>query len=187
MGASFTSNLGLDIAPISTDKNNLRDLWALYNAVKILATNLDSYTGIVEEEVAYWPSTPPQGSLLLQNHSRIYVPFSETVTPGNTITLWNDSGVLRAKKGSAGDVRGFAPHAVSSGSYGVVCLLGLCQVISGMTPGIVYYAQPTIPGLVTATVPVVGGQIVQPLGHSLSASLFYFNPALVGTVVAATP
>ena len=172
----FSINLGLDIVPITKDNNNLGDIYRLYNACKVLAGALDTYTGALEPDSSEWSVIPPMSSIRIQNLTKVYVMFSEDVGAGYMVQLWNDAGTLKAKKALAGNVQGFAVHTVTLGNWGVVCLQGLCTQISGLTLGSTYYASNTTDGFITAIKPTTPGKIVQTVGFALASNMLYFNP-----------
>ena len=174
----FSLNLGLDVMPISQDPDAMPDLMRLYNAVKLLAGALDEYTGALGAESGDY-STAGLTKLRLTGTTRIYVLFSEAVTSGQLVTLYNNAGVLTAKKAGggtwAGLARGFVLSSVSNGAYGEVFLQGANNAISGMTPGTLYYTSDVTAGAVStgATTPHI-----QPVGIALSANTLWFTPAL---------
>lgn len=61
-------------------------------------------------------------------------------------------------------------------------------VTSGLTPGLVYYADPTTPGNITATKPTTSGQWVVPVGIAMSTTLLNINSAnsAVNSIVTTT-
>ena len=166
MPQQYTTNLGLDLVPISKDPNNNGDLYRLYNAVKAVAANLDAYTGAAGAETGDWAVAFTE-FLLLQRMSRVYVVFGSTVTAGQLVGI-NSSG--QAVLAATGAVQGWAPNAVAAGQYGEMRLLGLHTAVSGLTPGTWYYASATA-GAITSTV------TAQKVGFALSANKLFFNPA----------
>ena len=165
-------NLGLDIVPISKDPENVGDIYRLYNAVKLVASGLDQYSGAVGADATDW-STAGTAWIQLQNLARLYVQFNATVTTGQLIAL-NSSG--QAVLGTAGNVIGWAPTGVTSGQYGEVRLLGLHTAITGMTPGQVYYASNSVAGGITAGPPLTEGYRVQEVGFAIASNKLFFCP-----------
>ena len=72
---SSTSNLGLDIMPITQDPQVLPDMIRVYNAIKLLSSNLDIYSGVQGESSDYWGQAGIT-RLLITNLCRLYVPAS---------------------------------------------------------------------------------------------------------------
>lgn len=179
-GQSYSTNLGLDVLPVSTDPDNLPDINRLYNAVKALAYNLDAATGVVSKPSDDW-STAGFSFLRLQNSCRLYVKFTEAVIPGNLVSLYNNAGELAAQKAggvflAGGLARGFVLSSVAVGEYGEVFLKGLNNMIAGMTPGQAYDLSDTTAGVLTA----VGATspYKQPCGFAVDTNAFWFDPLL---------
>ena len=178
MATQYSVNLGLDVFPTTTDPDNAFDINRLYNACRSLAIGLDSASGAIGRDPSEWAQTGTN-ALRLQNMTRVYVMFSESVIAGNIINLYNNAGVLNARKAggaalAGGLARGFVIASVTSGSYGEVFLGGANAFISGLTPGTPYYLSTGTAGLLTPTAP--GGGLTQDVGFALSSSVLWFNP-----------
>ena len=180
MGQQYSINLGLAALPETKPNESYMDILRLYGAVKALAVALDAYTGVLPQDEALWPLLTPADTIHSQNQHRLYVLFTENVTPGQVVTLVDASGVLTAKlaggSAHAGAARGFSTGTVVSGNYGEVILFGLCRYISGMTPGTLYYISAVTAGSITAVSP--GTPYHQAVGYALSAKSLFFNPSL---------
>jgi len=172
LGYSTSTNLGLDIVPITNDPENLGDISRLYNAVKLVASAMDTYTGAGRIDSADMEATGTSG-VIVQNMCKVFVLFVEDVTAGMLVAL-DASG--NAVKGVAGTVIGWSPIAVTSGNYGEVRLLGLHTAVSGLTPGTTYYASNITPGYIDFGPPIWEGKKVQPVGVALTANSMFFNP-----------
>lgn len=166
MSRQLSLNLGLDVVPHSKDQDTLVDMYRVYNATKLIASALDLYTGILGEQQEDWASVGTTG-ILTQNGARIYVEFAASATPGQLIAL-DTSG--KAILGTIGTVIGWSPAAVVAGNFGEVRLLGRHAAVTGLTPGVSYYASST-PGGITGTV------TAQRVGFALTANSLFFNPA----------
>ena len=166
MANQYSQNLGLDLVPLTKDPENLGDIYRLYNAVKLVMTALDSYTGAIPPESGDW-STVGSSAIMVQNLCRHYAQAATNITPGQLIAL-NSSGQFIL--GTVGNVIGWAPLAINSGAYGEIKLLGLHTAVAGLTPGVSYYASSTA-GAITSTV------TAQKVGFALAANRLFFNPA----------
>lgn len=176
-GNQFGTNLGLDIFPVTTDPDNAFDITRLYNACKTLAASLDNFTGAIGKQPEDW-SQIKETFLRLQNMTRLYVIFSENVSSGNMIALYNNAGVLTARKAGGpsfggGLARGFVQAPVTSGQYGEVFLGGANAYISGMTPGSPYYLSAGTAGLITGA---ASSPYLQEVGFAVSSSVLWFAP-----------
>jgi hypothetical protein len=166
----FSLPLELDLVPLTKQSPNgnpdtLQDLYRLYNATKLIANGLDAYTGIVGAAQADWPNSG-SGWVIVQNMCRLYVQFAAAATPGQLIALNGSSQAILA---TVGNVIGWVPTSVANGAYGEVRLLGLHVAITGLTPGVSYYASAT-PGGITSTV------TAQKVGFAIAATRLFFNP-----------
>lgn len=189
MTQKFSMDLGLAFIPETPNAAIFEELYKVYNAIKILASAVDQYTGAIRPDEDTWSLLPPQSTVFSQNTNRIYVPFSEDISPGELVNLYNDAGTLTAKLagGTAWigeDCRGFSSLGVTvlAGDYGEVTLFGLHTLISGATPGALYYVSNTTTGNITTT-PPVSGEHSQPIGIALSATSLFFNPPLISEIV----
>jgi predicted RecA/RadA family phage recombinase len=182
----YSTNLGLSILP-EIDQAQYPGIYLecfrLRNALRILQSTLDTYTGALSEDSKYWDQVQPTSSSRVQNISKVYAITSESINPGNVVNFYSNSGVLTARKANATDItkpaRAYcsSPSAVSSGAYGEFVLLGMCPYITGLTPGAPYYLSATA-GLITATAPSGSGNAVQPIGYAINSSNLWFNPSL---------
>lgn len=180
---NFSINLGLSITPESKSPETINDLYKLYNAVKLLAEALDSYTGMLDLPATEWGTAAPIETVKFQNLTKVYVKFDEPVMAGHTIELFESSGELKAKKASAGKVTGFALHQVQAADmFGIVCLSG-CVKLAGLTVGSTYYASNASLGLVTKIKPSTSGDIVQVVGIALASDILFVNPNNMPTTI----
>ena len=72
---------------------------------------------------------------------------------------------------------GFCQAAALSGADVKVSTGGLRKNFVGLTPGVQYYANPSVPGGITATKPTTVGQWVVPIGVPRSATQLDINPS----------
>lgn len=180
-------NTGLPATPDAVDRELLREITRIYNAINIVAFSMDANTGAL-------PPIPTEyvdvglSDILVQHTSRMYPIFDDTVIAGAMINVYNVAGVLHARLARALDgtkpARGFATAAVTSGDRGELILLGLHSQLTGLTPGTLYYlSAASITGQITSAAPAVTGNLVQPVGVALSSTAIWFNPTLLGTIV----
>lgn len=177
MAQDYSLNLGLDIVPITTDPQNLPDMYRLYNAVKGVAAAIDSYTGPVSRPKADWP-TAGTSAIKTQNMARWYVTTSEALTAGMIVSIWNDAGVAKVRKAGGpalggGLGAGFVLASFAAGEVAEVLLSGLNTGISGMIPGTYYDLSLVTAGAVSTG---VASPNKQTLGVALTASALWFTP-----------
>lgn len=175
----YSLQLGLDLVPITTDPENLPDMYRLYNATKNLAVALDSAAGTISRPKGDW-NTVGSGALRLQNLTRFYCLFSETVAAGHLINIYNNAGVPNARKAGGvslaqGLALGFVQEPVTAGQYGEIFLGGVNPYIAGLTPGALYYTSTITAGLLSAS---AGSPYIQSIGFALDSSHLWFAPTL---------
>lgn len=100
---------------------------------------------------------------------------SEALAAGDYVNVWADAGAFKVRKadaagGTAKMAHGFVLSAVASAANATVYFEGSNTQVTGMTPGNVWLSA-TTPGLGVATPPTGSGQIVQPLGTAVSATV----------------
>jgi hypothetical protein len=189
MGQQYSTNLGLSQLPEIDEKQFgqvYAELLRMRNALKVLQSALDVYTGALgETESSYWDQTPAYAYLRLQNISRVYRKATETISAGRLVNFYNSAGELVARNANATDatkpVRAYAPKEVLSGEFGEFVILGLMPSV-GLTPGSLYYLTTTA-GAYSATAPAVPGNLKQEIGWAYSDNLMVFNPILNPAVI----
>lgn len=155
-GQEYSLNLGLDVLPISTDKDNLPDISRLYNAVKNTARALDTYTGAIpvqqEDREAVGINT-----LKLQNICKMMVKTTVAVEAGMIVAVeWSGTEFLchpriPPEPSLLGNV--FVLEDVAVGEYAEVYLKGLNYGCSGLAIGSTPVVYDTYPGIIMTTPP----------------------------------
>ena len=177
-GQEYSLNLGLDVLPISTDKDNLPDLNRLYNAVKGVARGLDDYTGAISVPKDEW-SERSIGSLRLQNMCRVYVKTSIALVAGQFVGFTNVGSELSviAANATAPNLfaRGFVLESFAVDEFAEVFLAGLNYRLSGLMPGEAYKLNDA--GAVVA-LSVVPTSYTNALGVALATNALWFAPTL---------
>lgn len=175
-----STNLGLSSIPEFSSKD-YPDIYVdnlkLRNAIGVLQTALDQYTGILGLDPAYWP-TAAASQIRLGDYTPMYAIAEVTMVAGNIVNFHDVGGVLKARLADA-TAAGKPAHAfcaadVGIGSFGEFTLQGICQNIGGLTNGVTYY-QSNTPGLIAAG----AGTILQRIGFALGPSTLYFRADLV--------
>lgn len=182
----YSTNLGLSILPEVSQKEHptiYLEFMKLRNALRSLQGALDTYTGALSEDPAYWNQVANASSTRLQNISRVYAVAGEAITLAQQVSFYNNAGVLTARKANSTDntkpSRAFCSvtAGVAAGSYGEFILMGVNPYYAGLTPGATYYLH-TTSGQITITPPAAVGNIVQEVGFALDANTLFFNPTL---------
>lgn len=104
---------------------------------------------------------------------------SENLSIG-LVNFYNNAGVTNVRKADASapgkEANGYVLSAWTSGQTADVFMEGTLSGLSGMTPGARQYLSATTPGARTETAPTGAGQVVQFVGHALSATELSFEP-----------
>lgn len=107
------------------------------------------------------------------------VTASENLTGGDFVTIWNDTGTVKARKADATtagkEADGFVLSAVTSGQSALVYFEATNTALSSLTPGARYYLS-TSAGQVTTTPPSSSGNVVQYVGRAISTTELSFEP-----------
>lgn len=182
----YSTNLGIGDLP-EFDQNKYPGIWAdslrVRNALRVLQTAVDNYTGAFPEDPQYWPNTKPSTLTRVQNISRVYAQAGEAIGLAQVAYFKNVAGVLTAFKANSTDgtlpARAYCstPSGVAVGLFGEFILLGVNPYYGGLTVGALYYLH-TTSGQISSTPPFTGGNIIQPVGYALSATDLWFNPTL---------
>lgn len=101
---------------------------------------------------------------------------SENLAAGDFVNIWNSTGakVRKADATVAGkEAMGFVLSAVSSGAAATVYFEGSNTAVTGQMPGPAYLS--TTAGLATPTPPSASGNVVQPIGFAISATVINFQ------------
>lgn len=175
MSREFSFNLGLSATPETQDPTQFSEIVRLYNAVSILAYYLDLYTGAKAFPAGEWSVTTPAQSLRLQNLTRGYCTFTETVVAGQLLHLQGTARLANATDATR-PARAFATAPVTAGQIGEYMLLGAITNFAGLTPGALYYLS-TTPGIITSVAPI-STQYKQAVGFAVDANTLFFRPDL---------
>jgi hypothetical protein len=175
-------NLGLDQLPSTDDQALFIQLTRIYNAIRNLASGVDTYTGPLQYDSALWSVLTPAQTLWTAGANRLYLKFSDTVVAGAACNIYDNAGVMTARKAggpawAGGDAKGYSTGAVNAGDYGELILLGLCTLYSGLTRGATYWASNATAGNITATKPNANGNRIQPVGYALTDTTFFWIPS----------
>jgi len=106
------------------------------------------------------------------------VPAFGALAAGDLVNVYNDAGVMRARKADASSAvapaNGFVLAAFADGANATVYWGGINGQRTGMTPGQHYLS--TTAGLSNHVAPATAGNIVQRIGIAVSSTVLIFNP-----------
>lgn len=108
------------------------------------------------------------------------MPASETLAANSFVNVWNDAGTAKARNADATvegkEVHGFVKAAVAANASAAVYFEGRVSGLTDLTPGTRMYLT-TTPGTASATAPTGSGNVVQLVGHAVSATEIDFEKA----------
>ena len=189
MSQQYSTNLGLSQLP-EVDEKQFGQIYAellrMRNALKVLQSALDTYTGALgETDPNYWDQTPAYSYYRLQNVTRVYLKATEHILAGRVVNFHNVAGTLEAQNADATTstkpVRAYAPKEVLAGDFGEFVCMGLMPA-SGLTPGTLYYLT-TTPGAYSSVAPSTVGNLKQEIGWAYSDTILVFNPVLNPAII----
>lgn len=100
---------------------------------------------------------------------------SETISAGDFVNIWDDTGTLKVRKADASGgygkkADGFVLAAVTSGNTATIYPLGdINSQVSGLTPGADYWLSSTA-GTLATTAPSTSAHIIQYIGKATTAT-----------------
>ena len=177
----YSTNTGISAIPeIPSDKypevyvDNLK----LRNGIKVLQGAIDTYTGALGEDQAYWSAVSSVSRHMVKNLTRIYAKAGEAITAGAMVNFYDiGSGVIGARNASAAaagkPARAWSTTTIAAGEFGEFIEGGVSTLVSGLTVGTTYYLSNTA-GLISAA----PGTVSQKVGYALGTSLLSFRPEL---------
>lgn len=106
------------------------------------------------------------------------IPAFGDLAAGDLVNVYNDDGVMRARKADASNstapANGFVLSAVADGANAIVYWGGLNNQRTSMTLGLHYLS--TTAGLSNHVAPSTASNIVQRVGIAVSSTTLFFNP-----------
>ena len=109
------------------------------------------------------------------------VPASEAITAPALVNIWNDAGVLKARKADAASgkpAHGYIKTTVAISASTYVYRNGTITGLSGLTIG-TQWLSTTTPGQPQAAAPTADGTLVQQVGFASSATVMEFDQGTV--------
>jgi len=106
---------------------------------------------------------------------------SETLSAGNIVNIWDDTGTTKVRKADATaegkEATGFVRAGFSSSATATIYLPGdVITGLSSLTPGARYYLNTTAGGITNDVSAFASGNVSQCVGIALTTSTLAFNP-----------
>lgn len=169
---------GLPQTPTTSDDKTFGLFLPVYNALNALSKVVSQGIGAVDYTQEELAQRNQLGSVITQNHRKLYALAPAALMYGQVVNVYLDSGKLAARLADAttaalpahGIVNN--PAGIAAGQYGEILLVeGFTAGITGTTIGVYYYL--STGGLISPVRPAVAGSIVQAVGFGLGSLGFY--------------
>lgn len=171
---------GLPQIPPAMEEKDFGKFLPLYNSMNALAQAVSIAGGNVDFNQSELADRNQLGSVLTQNHRKLYALAPGALAYGTIVNLFLSSGKIAAQAADATDntkpAHGIvnAPLGIAVGEFGEIMLVeGYSQGISGTTFGAPYYLSTA--GLVQLARPGAAGNIEQAVGWGLGSAGFYLH------------
>lgn len=176
----YNITTGLPQLPSTGDEKAFQLVSPLYMALNSLSKAVSQVSGQVEFSQAELAQRNQLGSVVTQNHRKVYALAPAALDYGKIVTLYLDSGKIAAQEADATDntkvAHGIVNNTagIAAGQYGEIMLIeGFTLGIAGTTLGATYYL--STGGLVSTSRPAAAGSIVQAIGIGLGSAGFYMH------------
>jgi hypothetical protein len=175
--SNYSVRTGLPATPLTPDPALFGELTRVYNAIKNIAIHYDAVTGAIQPAADSWPELGAT-RYTVGGMCKIYLPAYEDLDYGNTVGVYDDAGVGKAKKAKDAVLYavGFCTSVsgVIAGEYTEVTVYGAYPKLpSGtLTPGAKYYQSATTAGVIDTAV------TTQCVGFAISDTTLIWMPQL---------
>ena len=176
----YRISTGLPQLPTTGDEKAFQLVSPLYMALNSLSKAVSQNSGQVDFNQAELSQRNQLGSVITQNHRKLYALAPSALDYGKIVTLYLDSGKIAAQYADATNntkpAHGIVNNTagIAAGQYGEIMLIeGFSAGISGTTLGLTYYL--STGGLVSTTRPAAAGSIIQACGIGLGSAGFYLH------------
>lgn len=179
MAKELSFSLGIGATPLSEpeDLEMANELFRIYQALNVLASQLDTATGGLAapaaERYAILASTASKEA----NMCRGYGYATVDLTAGEIVHFNSSGQLVKANAtGTGAALKGQAAVLTNTitGDYAPLAFRGVLRLYAGLTAG-AYYHLSVVAGGISISAPAAGNTL-QYLGFALSASELYFCP-----------
>ena len=172
---SFQLGLGNSPSGNIEDQEVVAELFKVYNAVNLLASKLDQYTGALSDPVGDRPYIKPVAVSKAANVNKIYAEAAVDLVSLTLVSI-NSAGRL-VKATPALRARGIVLENTSTGNFAPVAFNAVLDGFVGLTAGSTYYLSAATAGGITATAPAAGS--IQRIGFAVNSTTLAFYPELI--------
>lgn len=173
---SFSTGIGATPLTEPEDAEMANELFRIYQALNVLAYQIDSATGGLAAPLADRNYIIPSVASKEANMSRCYGLATVALTAGEIVHFNSAGQLVKAQSTTTHLLKGQAVVLVSTalGAYAPLSLRGVVKLYAGLNPG-TYYKLSTTAGGISAIDPAATNTL-QYLGFALSPSELYFCP-----------
>jgi hypothetical protein len=177
LGQRYSTPIVIPDSSQIDDKRTNDEMNYVLNALRTMALQMDALTGALSPLASNWSTVSALNSILGNNTNKFYALCLTDIAYGAMVNFTNkDATTVYARTAQASSAsrgaQGFCvtPGGFVAGSYGeFVVGTGVNYGLNSLTPGTVYYLDPTSTlGQVNSSAPVTAGQIKQVIGVAIT-------------------
>lgn len=165
--------LPIPLAPLTENPELFQEVLRIYNAIRLVAYKLDSYTGAIPPPTDDFSAVGAAG-IKVNGMMKVYIIAFEDMVVGDTASFYDDAGTPKVRKGIDPTYRahGFCSIAGLAGAVVEVTLVGLYPSYPAgtLTPGTTYF-QSNVSG-------TIGAAGFQAVGFAINDTQLFFNPVI---------
>lgn len=180
MARELSFSLGIGSTPLSDfeDPQTSNEFFRLYQAVNLMATQIDTATGALAASSSERPYLLASTVSLETNVTRFYAEATEALTVGELVSINSAGKAVKAQANTTHDskARAVVLSNCFAGAHASLAFRGVVRAYTGLTPGKDYYLS-TAAGGIAAIIPAASNTL-QYVGFALSGTELYFCPEL---------
>jgi len=180
MARELSFSVGIGSSPVSEfeDPQIANEFFRLYQAVNILATQLDSSTGALAASSSERPYILASTVSLEANVTRFYAEATVGLTMGELVAINTAGKVVKAQANTTHDLKARAVVLTNcfAGAYASLAYRGVVRAYVGLVPGRDYYLSSTAGGI--AAIAPASSNTLQYIGFAVSGTELCFSPEL---------
>lgn len=175
---SFSLGIGTQPTTELEDPDSNQELFLVYRALNVLATQIDAATGSLAAQAAERYAIIPSVSSKEVNVTRVYGYATVDLTVGELVHFNSSGQLVKAQANGTHNLKAQAVVLANAlmGEYASCALKGVCRLYVGLTPGADYFLGTTA-GAVSSSAPAAGNTL-QYVGFALSSSELYVCPEI---------
>jgi hypothetical protein len=178
MAKELSFSLGIGATPLyePEDSELASELFRIYQALNVLAAQLDASTGSLVASIVDRPYTLASSASKEVNLTRCYGEATVALTAGEVVRFNAAGKIIKAQSTTTHLLKGqmVVLESTLAGSYAPLAMRGVVRLYTGLTPGADYMLSTTA-GAISVLAPAATNTL-QYLGFAVSSSELYFEP-----------